>query len=160
MRLAIKLSLCLFPLLASGASDEFRFYDFSACQVFRLSTEPSPDRAYQKMLTEAGTWNVYEFSGPSGGGRGFCKWSGPSYKHGARTRFLCNQDYRSYFPLAGATYSVIRDRGGLPSYRCVKGCKKDTPGLIHYVDEELDSQRNIEHEKTLRKFHEQCQEGE
>lgn len=155
--LAIKLSVVLCPLIACGASGELRFYDVSRCEIFRISNEQSPDRAYQNMLAEAKDWDVYMFSGPSGGGRGLCKWAGSSYKHRFAAKFICNQTSRSYFPLAGATYSVIPDRGDIPSYRCATGCRKNTPRVLHYVgEEELDSQVNIEHSKTLEKFESKC----
>lgn len=159
MKLPIKISLALLPLMALGASDEFRSYDFAKCEIFHISNEPAADRAYQGMVAQADDWEVYQYSGPSGGGRGFCKWSGSVYKDRFGTEFACNHESRSYFPLAGATYSLIRDRGELPSYRCAKGCKKDTPRIIHYVDDEQDGQTNVEHAKTLRQFDRRCRKG-
>lgn len=68
--------------------------------------------------------------------------------------FTClpNQD----FPLTGASYKKVRSKGALTTSVCVAGCT-DAPAALHYMGyENMDGDRNIEHEVALGKFSKIC----
>ena len=69
--------------------------------------------------------------------------------------FECRKDADSdlpLLPLAGAKYERIKEKGGLPSFKCTHGCTSDVPLMIHYIGntESGDNAVNLEDNKSLK----------
>jgi hypothetical protein len=65
---------------------------------------------------------------------------------------LPNQD----FPLAGASYRKVRSKGALITLACVRGCN-GVPAFIYDMGyENMEGERNIEHEYAKKKFRRLC----
>ena len=59
--------------------------------------------------------------------------------------------------LAGTTFTIIKDKGDLKSFRCVAGCKKHSPMLLHDEGEETTGDEvNIEATRMLKIFNRRC----
>jgi hypothetical protein len=134
-----------------AALTTFEYFDLSACTHGIVSEELSNTDAYDEkgaVQTKAKGRSVLE-SKP--GCYGFCSWK--------EDRISCDRDSCPNFPLAGAAYKLVKDKGSLPSYRCISGCKSGVPKTIHdmgYEPEEGD--RNLEREKMFSKFDRVCNE--
>jgi hypothetical protein len=61
------------------------------------------------------------------------------------------------FPLTGATYRAIKSKGILTTLACVAGCKTGAPAYIYYMGyENMEGERNIEHETAKKRFIKVC----
>ena len=59
--------------------------------------------------------------------------------------------------LAGTTFKIIKDKGDLKSFRCVAGCRKHSPMLLHDEGEERTGDEvNIEETRMLEIFNRRC----
>jgi len=137
-------------LRGSAAQTTFEFFDLAACVHGTVGDELSGDDAYREnspvQIKANGRW-IFE-STP--GCYGFCR----SIKDG----FTCDLDSCPTFPLAGATFKIMKGKkGALASYQCASGCKEGVPKMIYdrgYENE--DGEQNLELETMAAKFESHC----
>jgi hypothetical protein len=65
---------------------------------------------------------------------------------------LPNQD----FPLSGASYRLIASKGELKTFACSKGCNMAPDFIYDMGYENMEGERNIEHEAAIKKFSKVC----
>jgi hypothetical protein len=136
----------------AAAHIEYQWFDVPSCTRGSVTTDLTDLNAYLPESTvrkQAAEWIVFESSNNC---FGFCTYT-------ENELFTCRRDSCAAFPLAGATYKPIRDKGTLESLLCVEGCSPTVPRLIHNMGYEAEeSDRNIEYDRTVKRFKSKCVE--
>mgnify|MGYP001568352157 FL=1 len=157
-----------FPTFASET--EIEYFEFSDCtqRVIHRSSFPN-DENFKSLERQAEAWaknhpnsrssaNVFQTGDEKSFGICLSVYSrGKMGYNRTIDALVCLEPSVNSFPLAGATYKLIKDQGALPSFACVKGCKAATPRLIHDLGyESPEDWKNVEYEKALKKFNDKC----
>lgn len=171
MRIFVMIGIFIsFSVFASET--EYVYFNFSNCTQGVIGSNSYPnDKDFKLLQSQAETWiknhpNNYTspavFQAGDDKSFGICL-SVHSHDNKAGTynrvidELIFQEPSINNFPLAGATYKLIKDNGSLPSYVCVKGCKAAMPHIIHDLGyESPEDWHNIEYEKALKKFNSKC----
>ncbi len=153
----------LIPSVALALHDTYSFISFSPCGYHHLENDPLTDnntygqwvrRAKQLSTTPDAPWDVFHMN--DGARLGICRLM---YQGTPKSEFVCRPESSGSFPLAGATYKPILDKGILASFRCASGCGPGVPKLIHDEGYESEGEKNIELGKAQKKFKSMCRKG-
>jgi len=164
--------MLLFPLAANAAHDELEVFDFRLCVNWSISTDVSQRqgasytriKALRDQRSDGADWGIYEAEASNGPSQA------STYKHGlCRWLFSNKNEHRSSaftclgggdFPIAGLTFSKIKQKGALPSFKCTKGCTASSVEMLHdmgYENEE--GQENVEYLQNHSRFQKLCRSG-
>ncbi|MEQ1534053.1 MAG: hypothetical protein HOO97_07220 [Sideroxydans sp.] len=162
--------LISFSVFASET--EYVYFNLSSCTQGVIGSSSYPnDKDFKLLESQAETWiqnNPNSYTSPAVFQAGDDKSFGiclmvhsKNNKAGTYNRVINELIFQessvNNFPLAGTTYKLIKDKGALPSYACVKGCKATTPRIIHDLGYESPEEwRNVEYEKALKEFNGKC----
>ena len=148
----LSILLLLFSTLALHSQAQqttYQYFDLTICTSGSVGNDLSSEGALDDkspVQIKARGREVFE---SASGCYGFCRRS--------EKGLACDLDSCPDFPLAGATYKRLKDKGSLPSFRCVNGCNNGVPKIIHDMGYETDeSDHNIEWEKMVAKFAKIC----
>lgn len=104
-----------------------------------------------QFVEKTNGWTLYESDivEENPGCYGYCKAIRSDHKI---TIFECRKDGCSDFPLIGAKYERIVDKGDLPSFKCTRGCTSIVPQVIHDTGSAEDDEDavNIEYNNRLK----------
>ena len=177
---------CFWVVNAHAASDFYEAFNFKKCLYYLIDNEPHgialskesaeymaayrranehPNSLYKikslqalEQLSEEKTNKLVKvYSGAVKGKNGlYISQYGACY--GSTTVGLsCLPGQK--FPLSGASYRLIPSKGELKTFACTTGCD-DAPDFIYDMGyENMDGERNIEHEAAMRKFRNRCGKG-
>ena len=153
----------LIPSVVLALHDTYSFLNFSPCGYHTLENDPLTDNktyeqwvrsAKQLSTTPDAPWGVFHMK--DGARIGICRLM---HEGTPKSEFVCRSESFGNFPLAGATYKPIVDKGTLSSFRCASGRGLGVPVLIHDEGYESEGETNIELKNAQKKFERICRKG-
>jgi hypothetical protein len=176
-------STCLWGFHAQAASDFYEAFNFKKCLHYQFDNEPhgialstesteymtAYNRAneHPNSLYKIKSWQELEqlpvskvnklvsvySAGVKGRNKSYINQFGACFGNtSVGVTCLPNQD----FPLSGASYRVIASKGELKTFACNKGCEMAPDFIYDMGYENMESERNIEHEAAIKKFSKAC----
>jgi hypothetical protein len=162
----------LISSFAFASETEYTYFNFSNCTQGWIASSSFPnDKDYVSLKNQAEEWNKNPTNGympahvfQAGDDKSFgivLSVISKSNTQGTYNRVIDALNFQkpsvNNFPLAGATYELIKDQETLPSFICIKGCTATMPRIIHNLGyESPEDWRNIEYEKNLKVFETKC----
>ncbi len=160
--LAFLLTVLLSTVCLSG-QDEIQGFDFDRCIWWGITDEllnyDEKNLALQQQAAAEG-WLLYEAERvyPSSDRRepvqGFCRW-GNDKSGSTRVTLTCKKTVGG-FPLAGASYRLVKGKKGLDYYQCFSGCAGVGVKKIHDLGYESEGE-NVSHTREHKAFSSMCQ---
>ena len=152
----VLIGLGAFQIAAIAAVDYMEYFDLQACSRGSVSNDfsiaPMGSKQYDEDIA------AQKAAEKSANGRWLLESAPRCYGYCKRTisSIQCDMDSCAAFPLAGATFKLVKKNGTLPSYKCVAGCRKGVPQFIHDLGYGGDDERNLMWERLRNRMRQKC----